>query len=98
MLLSKMRVRALSPTANEVIIQRAPDDRAYYWYETCRPFLHQFCAGFRSDALNDFRNQAVDDILLEQLPAEVNSSRTGGSDPEFSHFFVSVVFESINQT
>src|SRR6266566_9004923 len=98
MLLAEMSVRPFAPATHEIVIQGRSNDRADYRNQPTRPFLDELCTGLGSDALNDPRDQLIDNTFLQQVAPHVNSGSAGGSDPEFRRFRVRVVFEAVKQT
>ena len=92
-----MRRGPLAPSAHEVVVQTGTDQGAGDRDEAASPLLHHFPAGFGGDALNHFRDEAVDDFFFQQFAADVDSGGAGGGDPEVGHFFFGVEFESVDE-
>src|SRR5436189_5745422 len=97
MLVAEMCMSSLSPAADKIIIQHAADQRTGDWNQPARPLLNEFSAGFRRDALNDFRYHPVDEVLLDEITSQIHARGAGGCKPELRGFFVGVVFEAIDQ-
>ena len=85
--LAKVSLGAASPGAHEIVVQSCADERTGDRNEASRPFLDDFGAGLRGDALNHAGHEAVDYFFFEKFATDVDSGGTGGGDPQLSGFF-----------
>src|SRR6266702_1317779 len=69
--LAKMGLGALTPGANEIVIEACANNRTGKGDEASGPFLDHLGAGFGGNALNDARHKAVDHFFFQQLAADV---------------------------
>ncbi len=97
MLLAEVSLSAVAPGTHKIVIESRANGRTSNRNHAPRPFLYSFFAGLRRNPLNDFRYEAVDDFLFQDLAADVHSSGAGRRDPELGCLFVGVVFETVNQ-
>ena len=77
----EMFLRAASPRADEIIVQRAAETGADDWNEAAGPFFRDFGADFDGDAVDDSRDQAFDGLLFDEIAAQIESGCAGGGHP-----------------
>jgi len=63
----EMFLRAASPRADKIIIQRAAETGADDWDQAARPLFRDFRADFDGDAVNDARDEAFDGLLFDEI-------------------------------
>lgn len=77
----KMLLRAASPRADKIIIQRAAETGAEDGNQPARPFFRDFRTNFDGDAVDDSRDQAFDGLLFDEIAAQIEAGRAGGGHP-----------------
>src|SRR5579872_7219310 len=92
-----MSLGPLSPSPDEIVIQRRTNHRTSNWDQTAGPFFDRLFARLDRDPLNHLGHESIDDFFFQQLAADIYTSGAGGRNPEFCRLFVGVVFESIHQ-
>ncbi len=97
MLLAEVSLSAVAPGTHKIVIESRANGRTSNRNHAPSPLLNRFLAGLRRNSLNDFRYEAVDDFLFQNLTADVHSSGAGRRDPELGCLLVGVVFETVNQ-
>ena len=93
----EMPLRAPSPAANEIVIQRAARGRAHQRHQTRRPLLRHLGARSDRDPLDDPRHKALDHFALEKFFSDIHAGGARRSDPQFGDFVLRRVLKAVNQ-
>src|SRR5262249_10129050 len=94
---TKVILGAVTPAADEVVIESGANHRTGNRNHSSRPFFNQLRTGFDCDTLNHLWDKAIHHLLFQQLSSQIDSGSTGDSYPEIGNLLIRVVFKAISQ-
>ena len=94
---AEVSLGSAAPFLDEVVVQSSADCAADHGDEAGGPFFGNFDTELGGDALDNTRDETLDDFFFDEVAAEINSSSSRGGDPQLDDFIVGRVIESVNQ-
>ena len=95
--LAKVGLGAFSPGAHEPVIQTSTQRGTHQRNHAPRPLFYYFRTGTSGDALDDAGDKFIDDFLLHQLTADVDTGGTGGSNPKLCDLAIGIELKTVHQ-